>query len=168
MYSRDDPRVSNCRGTRHHAPIDRPTGATPCVPPKHIIVATIQPSWSPRWRNIPVHGATTVTMTPRSRGWPTGNNPRLRRRRDSAAETLDLCLLIQKITRFPHTSPVTPTRRLIDSSPIRQHMLPLDFPMIRDLPLFDGIRLTPRELLPGKLFVSIKIVEELSRSSKVV
>lgn len=82
MHSRDDPRVSNCRGTRHHAPIDRPTGATPCVPPKHVIVATIQPSWSPRWRNIPVHGgATTVTMTPRSRGWPTGNNPR--RRRDS-------------------------------------------------------------------------------------
>lgn len=151
MYSRDDPRVSNCRGTRHHAPIDRPTGATPCVPPKHVIVATIQPSWLPRWRNIPVHGATTVTMTPRSRGWPTGNNPRLRRRRDSAAETLDLCLLIQKITRFPHTSPVTPTRRLIDSSPIRQHMLPLDFPMIRDLPLFDGIRLTPRELFTWKV-----------------
>lgn len=150
MHSRDDPRVSNCRGTRHHAPIDRPTGATPCVPPKHVIVATIQPSWSPRWRNIPVHGgATTVTMTPRSRGWPTGNNPR-RRRDSSAAETLDLCLLIQKITRFPHTSPVTPIRRLIDS-PISRHMLPLEFPMITDPPFFGGIDPFNVSYLPGKL-----------------
>lgn len=41
-------RIAVARATTlYHAPMDRPTGATPFVSSKHVIVATIQPSWSP-------------------------------------------------------------------------------------------------------------------------
>lgn len=116
-WSLDD-RVANCRGTRLHAPVARPTGATPSVSSKHVIVTVIFPAC--------VHAcvrATTVTTrhdttrvsaggqwTRAGRGWLGERGTR---------EALDLCLLILKISRFPHTllppSPLSNRRRrLID------------------------------------------------------
>jgi len=86
-------RVANCRGTRLHAPMARPTGATPFVSSKHVIVAV-----TPRVRTC-VRATTVTTRCARDPRVVIGY-------RDTGEgmtwRVLDLCLLTLKIGRFPH------------------------------------------------------------------
>jgi len=107
-------RVANCRGTRLHAPLARPTGATPFVSSKHVIVAVIPPGVRTCVR------ATTVTTRRAESVDSQWIHTRIHRDDDAAERgtrgaTLDLCLLTLKISRFSHTFPVARRRRLIDS-----------------------------------------------------